>query len=101
MRLDFGRRRRPARRPGPRGPDLARGLAITWRAASYEPGDRDAHIAGLVADLQRRLGDRSADVVGTWAKYDQLKIKRVLSYIPYEAWLALLKTSSSSSNRSD
>ncbi|KAJ2521192.1 hypothetical protein GGI11_002082, partial [Coemansia sp. RSA 2049] len=27
-----------------------------------------------------------------WAKYDQLKIRRMLSFLPYETWIGLLKT---------
>ncbi|KAJ2316548.1 hypothetical protein IWW52_003594, partial [Coemansia sp. RSA 2704] len=57
-----------------------------------DPSTLDADIARLVSELVGQLGDRSADIPEIWAKYDQLKIRRVLLYIPYESWLALLKT---------
>ncbi|KAJ2609063.1 hypothetical protein H4S08_004207 [Coemansia sp. RSA 1365] len=58
---------------------------------AQQPAGDDADIAKLVADLVKLLGDRSADVSMVWSKYDYLKIKRVLSFIPYESWKSLLK----------
>ncbi|KAJ2801294.1 hypothetical protein H4R20_003729, partial [Coemansia guatemalensis] len=64
---------------------------IYTRTGVQQPAGDDINIAKLVADLVKLLGDRSADVSMVWSKYDHLKIRRVLSFIPYESWISLLK----------
>ncbi|KAI9500766.1 hypothetical protein BX070DRAFT_57751 [Coemansia spiralis] len=54
---------------------------------------KEKDVEQAVADLTRALGRIKAEgVLAIWAKYDQLKIQRMLSFIPYESWLALLVT---------
>ncbi|KAJ2441003.1 hypothetical protein IWW46_003710, partial [Coemansia sp. RSA 2440] len=72
--------------------NLARALHTGSVMHSLQQPTKDTDISRLVAELVEQLDDRSANVPGVWAKYDQLKIRRVLLYIPYESWLALLKT---------
>ncbi|KAJ2461950.1 hypothetical protein EV174_007171, partial [Coemansia sp. RSA 2320] len=45
---------------------------------------RDAEITQVVTQLGRLLQDSVVSAPEIWAKYDQLKIRRIASFIPYE-----------------
>ncbi|KAJ2002537.1 hypothetical protein GGI04_003298, partial [Coemansia thaxteri] len=51
---------------------------------------RDAEITQVVTQLGRLLQDSVVSAPEIWAKYDQLKIRRIASFIPYEMWAHLL-----------
>ncbi|KAJ2320622.1 hypothetical protein GGI00_006202, partial [Coemansia sp. RSA 2681] len=52
---------------------------------------RDAEITRAVSQLAALLEDGAASAAEIWAKYDQLKIRRIVAFIPFEMWAGLLK----------
>ncbi|KAJ2895012.1 hypothetical protein IWW38_002415, partial [Coemansia aciculifera] len=52
---------------------------------------RDAEITQSIAQLTALLSDRATSAPEIWAKYDQLKIRRIVSFIPFEMWAGLFE----------
>ncbi|KAJ2881824.1 hypothetical protein H4R27_003838 [Coemansia aciculifera] len=52
---------------------------------------RDAEITQAIAQLSGLLDNSAASAVEIWAKYDYLKIRRIVPFIPFEMWAGLFK----------
>ncbi|KAJ2108206.1 hypothetical protein GGI03_000656 [Coemansia sp. RSA 2337] len=52
---------------------------------------RDAEITQAIAQLSALLDNSAASAVEIWAKYDYLKIRRIVAFIPFEMWAGLFK----------
>ncbi|KAJ2228036.1 hypothetical protein IWW45_006774, partial [Coemansia sp. RSA 485] len=59
---------------------------------SADFSERDAEVWATIESLTRLLGQKRVDVAEVWSCYDRLKIRRMLLYLPYEAWAQILKT---------
>lgn len=56
----------------------------------YQTDSREIETA--VDNLEQALNDPVANAPKIWANYDQIKIRRMLSFIPFEMWASLLKS---------
>ncbi|KAJ2718833.1 hypothetical protein GGI07_005564 [Coemansia sp. Benny D115] len=60
---------------------------------AYSTGGKagDGDVAAVVSELVRLLSDRHASATDVWGSYDRLKMRRLLQFLPHEAWGDLLR----------
>ncbi|KAJ2740999.1 hypothetical protein GGI20_005490 [Coemansia sp. BCRC 34301] len=55
-----------------------------------QQGPQDTEITQAVSQLMALIGSGEASAPEIWAKYDQLKIRRIVAFAPFEMWAGLI-----------